>query len=132
MCVVDFGAVGSVEALVAPYGADAVFSPLERRYCARGAPRLDHWAGRLAAKRSVLSLLGADATDSALASVEIGVGAHEGTCRPSLCDRGHRPVVVLGPDLGRLAPAQSLGVSISHTSSRAVAVAVRGLSLRER
>ncbi len=125
IAVVDFGGSSSVEALVAPYCPEAVFTPAERRYCARGGRALDHWAGRMAAKRSVLALLCVEETEDSLGGVEVGVGPHEGTCRPELCDRGHRPVVDLVPELRSHAAGQGIGVSISHAAGRAVAVAAQ-------
>jgi holo-[acyl-carrier protein] synthase len=112
--------------------ADLVFTAPERRRNAR-AHTLAPWAGRLAAKLAVLDLLGVR-TESALAqgadlgwtSIEI-LPSPDGLCdAPDRCRRPHRPAVtLLAPTARLLGPHDRLAVSISHTRTMAVALAVR-------
>ena len=128
---VPFARVGSVDALVAPAAVDAVFTEAERRHCAASSS-LARWAGRLAAKRAVLDVLGLDGLDgldpshAVLRDVEVVPGGHEGQALPHLCELGHRPVARLSgaaqEACARLG-VSGVDVSISHDGGLAVALA---------
>lgn len=111
--------------LVAPARPAVAFTRAERSRSAVGST-VQHWAGRLAAKRAVLRLLGLDQTEDALGSVEI-LPRPAVTCRRSAeCRHGHPPAATLTGRVDRQARRAGLTgieVSISHDSGVAAAVA---------
>lgn len=125
--------------LVGDMPLEVVYTRAERLRSARGRT-LQHWAGRLAAKRAVLRLLGLPPTPERLGQVEI-LPLPTAACRAGrACLDGHPPAVRLRGDLaaptaaGPVAPGGGAGwirVSISHTDARAVALAVRTRRLPE-
>ncbi len=121
---VRFGPGTTVAALLAPARPEATFTAAERRRSAVGAS-VQHWAGRLAAKRAVLRLLQLEQTEDALASVEI-LPRPAATCRRCAgCRHGHPPAATLSGPAGRRADRASLrSIEVSITHERGVAVAV--------
>jgi phosphopantetheinyl transferase (holo-ACP synthase) len=88
---------------------------LEREHCAAGLPRLDRYAGRVAAKQAVQNMLSRCGPVS-LSDVAIATSTHG------------RPVVVLSPRARAVArfagvDPEAIEISISHRSERAIAVA---------
>ncbi len=88
----------------------------EREHCAAGFPRLDRYAGRLAAKHAVQRLVGPRKGHPPLTDVEIGRTVDG------------RPLVMLhGAALAsaheRGFAAETIDVSISHRSGRGIAIA---------
>jgi len=90
-------------------------APAEREHCAASLPRLDRYAGRLAAKRSVRRL-----------AYEIA-GAPMLPLNDIVVDRlpdGRPQVAMRGTACERLRHAGPIDVSIAHRGARAIAVAV--------
>ncbi|MEU9835641.1 phosphopantetheinyl transferase [Streptosporangium sp. NPDC048047] len=117
--------------LVGAMPLEEVFTPAERVRSADGRT-LQHWAGRLAAKHAVLRLLGMRPTAERLGQVEV-LPVPTPACRgDAACRDMHPPSVRL---TGRLAgldgPGTRIRVSLSHTSRRALAVALRTPRLPE-
>lgn len=84
----------------------------------------EHVAGRVAAKRAVLDLLGLEPGPAQLADVEV-LPRPGPLCRRSAeCLHGHPPGVTLHGALALRFAGLGVRVSISHTRSVAVAVAV--------
>lgn len=96
------------------------------------AGTLAHWAGRLAAKRAVLRLLGLPPTAAHLGQVEI-LPRPAPACRgDAACLDGHPPAVHLSGDPAtRADPRRRIRVSISHTRDQALAVALSSAPLPE-
>jgi holo-[acyl-carrier protein] synthase len=122
---VRFDPSTSAAELLAPASPGTAFTADERRRSTVGAS-VQHWAGRLAAKRAVLRLLDLEQTEDALASVEI-LPKPAVTCRHSAeCRHGHPPAATLSGRVGRHARRAGLTaieVSISHEQGVAAAVA---------
>ncbi|SHN27628.1 hypothetical protein [Cryptosporangium aurantiacum] len=114
---------GSVAALLDGRPVEEVFTAAERLRCAE-RPGLGRAAGLLAAKRAVLAALGAP-DGVRWADVEVLPDAVR--CPdPARCTASHPPAVRLRGALpDRLAPGESVTVSISHARTVAVALAVR-------
>ncbi|GAA3444545.1 phosphopantetheinyl transferase [Planomonospora venezuelensis] len=129
--VVGYAGLARAQALVGAMPLEEVFTPAERVRSA-GGRTLQHWAGRLAAKRAVLRLLGVPPTAERLGQVEV-LPEPTPACRgDAACLDGHPPAVRL---TGRLAgldgPGGRIRVSLSHTAQRALAVALRAGRLPE-
>jgi holo-[acyl-carrier protein] synthase len=129
--VVGYAGLTRPQELVGAMPLEEVFTPAERVRSA-GGRTLQHWAGRLAAKQAVLRLLGVPSTAERLGQVEV-LPQPTPACRGDAgCLDGHPPAVRL---TGRLAgldgPGMSIRVSLSHTSQRALAVALRAARLPE-
>ncbi|KID30438.1 4'-phosphopantetheinyl transferase [Prauserella rugosa] len=121
---------GPVE-LVAPMPVEHVFTRAERLRSGRGRT-VQHWAGRLAAKYAVLRLLGVPVGEQALGAVEVLPRPSPMCRRTAACAHGHPPAVRLtGVLRDRVAPGRRVGVSISHGSGIAVAVALESALLPE-
>ncbi|GAA4536430.1 MULTISPECIES: phosphopantetheinyl transferase [Nonomuraea] len=106
-----------------------VFTSAER---VRSSGRtLDHWAGRLAGKRAVLRLLGLPPTATHLGQVEILPLPTPACQAGATCLDGHPPAVHLHADLARRTDPRGIRVSISHTGSHALAVALSSPHLPE-
>ncbi|MFC5821173.1 phosphopantetheinyl transferase [Nonomuraea harbinensis] len=106
-----------------------VFTSAER---VRSSGRtLDHWAGRLAGKRAVLRLLGLPPTATHLGQVEILPLPTPACQADATCLDGHPPAVHLHADLARRTDPRGIRVSISHTGSHALAVALSSPHLPE-
>ncbi|MFB9534244.1 phosphopantetheinyl transferase [Nonomuraea roseola] len=139
--IVGHAGLTSPRELVGDMPLEVVYTRAERLRSA-GGRTLQHWAGRLAAKRAVLRLLGLPPTPERLGQVEI-LPLPTTACRASsACLDGHPPAVRLHGDLAALpscpagpaAPDGGAGwirVSISHTDVRAMALAVRTRRLPE-
>ncbi|MEU4702626.1 phosphopantetheinyl transferase [Nonomuraea dietziae] len=139
--IVGHAGLTSPRELVGDMPLEVVYTRAERLRSASGRT-LQHWAGRLAAKRAVLRLLGLPPTPEHLGQVEI-LPLPTTACRASrACLDGHPPAVHLHGDLAALpsrpagpaAPDGGAGwirVSISHTDVRAMALAVRTRRLPE-
>ncbi|MEQ3550189.1 phosphopantetheinyl transferase [Pseudonocardia nematodicida] len=127
--VVPYGGLTDPAALVAPMPVNGVFSRSERLRSGAGRT-LQHWAGRLAAKRAVLRALGVEPGVTALGAVEVLPRPTPTCARDTACGHGHPPGVTLHPPLTG-DPASTVRVSISHTDDLAVAVAVTGPALEE-
>lgn len=117
--MVEYGHARSPAELTTPDDPWTVFSVSERRACVG----LGTFAGKLAAKRAVVALLDLAVTADNLRSVEVlpdrdwcllGAGHMRGQHPPMV--RLHPDVPLAGQDLG-------LGVSITHCSGIALAVA---------
>ncbi|WP_062432631.1 hypothetical protein [Herbidospora daliensis] len=106
-----------------------VYTPAERLRSGAGRS-LQHWAGRLAAKRAVLRLLDVPPTAEHLAQVEVLPRPTPACARTAACNDGHPPFVRLGPDLAARID-QRIRLSLSHTSGRALAMAVASAGLPE-
>ncbi|TXK39216.1 phosphopantetheinyl transferase [Nonomuraea sp. C10] len=106
-----------------------VFTSAER---VRSSGRtLDHWAGRLAGKRAVLRLLGLPPTATHLGQVEILPLPTPACQADATCLDGHPPAVHLHADLAARTDPRGIRVSISHTGSHALAVALSSPHLPE-
>jgi holo-[acyl-carrier protein] synthase len=92
-----------------------IFTPAEREHCAAGADSAERYAGRWCAKEAVVKAL-APYVAASPRDVEI------------LPDPAGRPLVRLAPRLGEVEAC----VTISHTGSVAVAVAVARVSTPRR
>lgn len=124
---VDIGAVGAVAELVAPDAVVDVFTVRERRFTL-GARAIEGFAGRLAAKRAVRAALCRAARDIngeiPLGDIEVSP-VPDGRCfDPARCQAGHPPLVRLLGRAARLGNDYAVDVSVSHSRTRAVAVAV--------
>ncbi|WP_196449606.1 phosphopantetheinyl transferase [Planomonospora sp. ID82291] len=127
--VVGYAGLARPQDLVGAMPLEEVFTPAERVRSADGRT-LQHWAGRLAAKRAVLRLLGVPPTAGRLGQVEV-LPEPTPACRgDAACLDGHPPAVRL---TGRLAgldgPGGRIRVSLSHTARYALAVALRAARL---
>ncbi|MGC5015545.1 phosphopantetheinyl transferase [Streptosporangium sp. DT93] len=148
--IVGHAGLTSPRELVGDMPLEVVYTRAERLRSS-GGRTLQRWAGRLAAKRAVLRLLGLPPTPERLGQVEI-LPLPTAACRADrACLGGHPPSVRLRGDLAALpsadgpdGPADPAGpagpaasgagwirVSISHTDVRAVALAVRTRRLPE-
>ncbi|MFD1149150.1 holo-ACP synthase [Saccharothrix hoggarensis] len=119
--------------LVWPMRLEEVYSREERLRSAAGRT-LQHWAGRLAAKYAVLSLLGLPATARHLGRVEVLPQPSAMCARTTACMHGHPPGVRLLDGLSEDADTGAggrIGVSISHTADLAFAVALVSARLPE-
>ncbi|MBB5802527.1 phosphopantetheinyl transferase (holo-ACP synthase) [Saccharothrix ecbatanensis] len=122
--------------LVWPMRLEDVYSREERLRSAAGRT-LQHWAGRLAAKYAVLSLLGLPATALHLGRVEVLPQPSAMCARTTACTHGHPPCVRLldglpkDPDTADTLGGGRIGVSISHTADLAFAVALVSARLPE-
>ncbi|WP_447001771.1 phosphopantetheinyl transferase [Saccharothrix isguenensis] len=119
--------------LVWPMRLEEVYSREERLRSAAGRT-LQHWAGRLAAKYAVLSLLGLPATAQHLGRVEVLPQPSAMCARTTACMHGHPPGVRLLDGLSEDADTVAggrIGVSISHTADLAFAVALVSARLPE-
>lgn len=131
--VMTFPADGSVADLLSGVPPNRVFTARERQEGLRGTS-LATWAGRLAAKTAILTVLGAPVPANPLplseelpwGDVEILPDSH-GLCAPSgTCRWSHRPVATLRePVAALLGIGEGLAVSISHSAVTALALAVR-------
>lgn len=93
--------------LVGDMPLEVVYTRAERLRSS-GGRTLQHWAGRLAAKRAVLRLLGLPPTPERLGQVEI-LPLPTPACRADrACLDGHPPAVRLRGDLTALPPAADL------------------------
>ncbi len=128
---VGFRGLSAPEQLVAPMRLDSVYTR-EERLRSRTGRTLQHWAGRLAAKRAVLRLLGTPVTAEWLGRVEVLPQPSAMCERSSACLHGHPPRVSLRGPLGAHARTETrIRVSISHTADLAVAVATTTALLPE-
>lgn len=103
-----------------------VFTGRERRLSAAGRG-LEGWAGRLAAKRAVADVLdrGAGGCAVPLGAIEIVPRATALCADVDRCPAGHPPSVrLLGPAGPHLGAHRRVDVSITHTRTVAVAVAL--------
>ncbi|WP_049575308.1 phosphopantetheinyl transferase [Nonomuraea sp. SBT364] len=117
--------------LVGGMPLEVVYTRAER--LRSGGRTLQRWAGRLAAKRAVLRLLGLPADAECLGQVEI-LPLPTPACQAGpACLDGHPPAVRLHGDLRSLAGTGDgwIRVSVSHTDVRALALAVRTARLPE-
>ncbi|WP_277209533.1 hypothetical protein [Isoptericola croceus] len=130
--VVGFAGLCSPSQLVAPLSPGQVFTRAERLRSGTGRT-LEHWAGRLAAKHAVLSLLEVPDRQRWLVEVEVLPRPTPICRRTEACLHGHPPRALLGEALraGRLDPEAVVRVSISHTAELALAVAAVTASLPE-
>ena len=96
---------------------DRCFTPAERAYCDKSAKRrVEHLAGRFAAKEAVLKVLGTG-WSGGIAWTDLEI----------LPDAKGRPVLTVGGEAGRVAEALGIvrwHVSISHVETHATATAV--------
>ena len=96
---------------------DRCFTPAERAYCDKSAKRrVEHLAGRFAAKEAVLKVLGTG-WSGGIAWTDLEI----------LPDAKGRPVLTVGGEAGRVAEAMGIvrwHVSISHVETHATATAV--------
>ena len=96
---------------------DRCFTPAERAYCDKSAKRrVEHLAGRFAAKEAVLKVLGTG-WSGGIAWTDLEI----------LPDAKGRPVLSVGGEAGRVAEALGIvrwHVSISHVETHATATAV--------
>lgn len=101
-----------------------LFTPAERALSG-ARPRGEGFAGRLAAKRAVAEVLGADASDhSVLRRIRI-TPAPRLECRdPARCGRGHPPAVTLEPGPGMSGNLVWIDVSVSHDAGEAFAASL--------
>ncbi|MGI5274491.1 phosphopantetheinyl transferase [Nonomuraea sp. CA-218870] len=107
-----------------------VYTPAERVRSAAGRT-LEHWAGRLAGKRAVVRLLGLPPLAHHLGQVEI-LPLPAPDCRAgAACLDGHPPAVRLTGEPARRAGPHRVRVSISHTATHALAVALCSAPLPE-
>ncbi|GIH96819.1 hypothetical protein ACFFMN_15015 [Planobispora siamensis] len=128
--VVGYAGLARPQELVGAMSLEEVFTPAERVRSA-GGRTLQHWAGRLAAKRAVLRLLGVPPTAERLGQVEV-LPEPTPVCRgDAACLTGHPPAVRLTGRLAGLGGSGSIRVSLSHTAQRALAVALRTARLPE-
>ncbi|MDA0637850.1 phosphopantetheinyl transferase [Nonomuraea sp. MCN248] len=127
--VVGHGGFSRPGELLGGMRLEDVYTPAER---VRSAGRtLEHWAGRLAGKRAVVRLLGLPPVAHHLGQVEI-LPLPAPDCRAgAACLDGHPPAVRLTGDLARRAWPHRIRVSISHTATHALAVALSSDPLLE-
>ena len=96
---------------------DRCFTPAERAYCDRSAKRrVEHLAGRFAAKEAVLKVLGTG-WSGGIAWTDLEI----------LPDAKGRPVLTVGGEAGKVADRLGIvrwHVSISHVETHATATAV--------
>ncbi|MEV0199994.1 phosphopantetheinyl transferase [Nonomuraea sp. NPDC050691] len=129
--LVSFAGLTRPQQLVGGMRLEEVYTAAERVRSTGGAS-VQHWAGRLAGKRAVLRLLGLPPTAERLGQVEV-LPRPTPSCRAtSACRDGHPPAVRLAAPLAELVrPDRRVRVSISHTSERALAVAICSTRLPE-
>ncbi|MFB4290291.1 phosphopantetheinyl transferase [Nonomuraea sp. ATR24] len=129
--IVGHAGLGGPRDLVAGMPLEVVFTRAER--VRSGGRTLQRWAGRLAAKRAVLRLLGLPADAERLGQVEILPLPTPACAADAACRDGHPPSVRLLGDLPALAASVPgwIRVSVSHTDLRALALAVRTPRLPE-
>ena len=133
-CVVlTFPAVGSVADLLCRVPPNRVFTAGERQ-CGLSGGSPATWAGRLAAKAAVLTVLGVPVPANPLPSaeelpwtdVEIPPDAPGLCAAPGTCRLSHRPVAMLHePAAALLSTGECLAISISHSAGTALALARR-------
>ena len=97
--VVAYGTLSTVAELLATEGADVHLSDAERAYCAAVLPKLDRYAGRIAAHRALRAL---------------GLTGEVHTCKAE------------GPVLRKASAARDVTLSITHDDGVAVAVVMIG------
>jgi 4'-phosphopantetheinyl transferase EntD len=117
---VDARGCDSVVDVIAPWRVHDIFSKWERVTSKRPHDP-EHWAGRLAAKTAVASLMG-----ETIEFLDFEIGERRtARCRnPALCRRGHRPAVRLVPQDGLPQWRDDIDLSISHDAGVAICVAV--------
>lgn len=114
-CGVDLIEIERVQCSIQRYGERflrRIFTPLEIEVCAGNPASL---AARFAAKEAVAKALGCGIGAVSWQEIEIGRGAE------------HQPLLQLHGEAARLAEAKGLScwsVSLSHTQSHAIALAV--------
>lgn len=127
--MVEHGGVRSLEIMLGSMEPGRVFTRGERIRSGRGRT-LQHWAGRLAAKQAVIRLIGVPATEEWMHQAEVAP-APTPLCRGDhRCFHGHPPALIMGPDLeieAALAGVRDVALSITHTDTTALAVAVAEL-----
>jgi len=116
----------TVDDLISPVAVDDVFTAREQRF-ARAGRGFESWAGRLAAKRAVASVLERTVDGTRLVDIEI-VPSHVHCPTKGACSRGHPPDVVLHGRTGIRHPSGSV-VTISHAPELAIAVATTGMPI---
>lgn len=131
--VVRFGGLSHPQQLLGAMDLPEVFTRGERIRSGAGRS-LQHWAGRLAAKRAVLDLLGVTADAVHLGQVEVLPRPTALCDRSARCRHGHPPAVRLNGALtGRVRRRriEQIRLSITHTADTALAVALIGPRLAD-
>ncbi|MDG4765626.1 hypothetical protein O7632_16190 [Solwaraspora sp. WMMD406] len=131
--VVDFGGLTRPQQLIDGMDLHEVYTRGER--IRSGAGRgLRHWAGRLAAKRAVLDVLGVTAGAAHLGQAEVLPRPTALCDRSARCQHGHPPAVRLHgmlADRARRRGIEQIRLSITHTADTALAVALVGPRLSD-
>lgn len=129
--LVGFTGLSRPQDLVGDMRLDVVYTPAERIRSGTGRT-LQHWAGRLAAKRAVLRLLGVEPTEEHLGQAEVLPRPTANCAKTEACHVGHPPGVRLGPLLtGPAGADRQIRLSLSHTTGRVLAIAVASGRLLE-
>lgn len=131
--IVHFGGLSCPQQLIGGMDLHEVYTRAER--IRSGAGRgLRHWAGRLAAKRAVLDLLGVAADAAALGRAEVLPRPTALCDRSARCQHGHPPAVRLRgalADRARQRGIDQIRLSVTHTADTALAVALIGPRLAD-
>ncbi|WP_245651687.1 phosphopantetheinyl transferase [Streptosporangium amethystogenes] len=129
--MVSFAGLSRPKELLGEMRLEQVYTRPERLRSGTGRT-LQHWAGRLAAKRAVLRLLDVAETAERLGQAEVLPRPTPLCSRSAVCLHGHPPGVRLS---GALADAagdrERIRISISHTAACALAVALLSARLPE-
>jgi holo-[acyl-carrier protein] synthase len=125
---VRFGGLTRPQQLIDGMDLHEVFTRGERIRSGAGRS-IQHWAGRLAAKRAVLDLLGVTADAVHLGQVEVLPRPTALCDRSARCRHGHPPAVRLHSALierVRHRGIEQIRLSITHAADTALAVALVG------